>query len=203
MGTSPYGLSEIDLERLPRRRKYLYYYIVGLVDGEGCFSVSIREQDNTRFGWVIDPVFHIAQRKDRAAVLEIIRRVFNCGRIVPKPGQEDTMLQYVVDSRRHLIEVVIPFFTKHRLIIKHSEFEAFKEIVEGLERGEHRSLEGFIKLLEKAYVMSDSRTYSLDEIVSRIKGRVGASETIRRAPLRDDEDMLQARGGEDMVQHQP
>ncbi|MEM2166931.1 MAG: LAGLIDADG family homing endonuclease, partial [Candidatus Bathyarchaeia archaeon] len=55
----------IDPKRLPARRKYLYYYIVGLVDGEGCFSISIKRQDDTRFGWVIDPVFHVTQSKDQ------------------------------------------------------------------------------------------------------------------------------------------
>ncbi len=173
-----YELSDLmDPKKLPRRRKYLYYYIVGLVDGEGCFSVSIKKQENTKFGWVIDPVFHITQRKEHAAVLEIIKRVFNCGRIIPKPGQEDTMLQYIVDSRRHLAEVIIPFFNKHKPIIKQKEFEAFKEIVQGLQKGEHRSPEGFIKLLKKAYEMSSDRKYSLDEIISQVKKRVGTTPT--------------------------
>lgn len=199
-----YELSDImDPKKLPRRRKYLYYYIVGLVDCEGCFSVSIKKQEKTRFGWVIDPVFHITQRREHAAVLEIIKRVFNCGRIIPKPGQEDTMVQYVVDSRRHLAEIIIPFFDKHKPIIKQREFQYFKEIVEALQKGEHRNLEGFIKLLKKAYEMSNERKHTLEEIISQVYSRVDASETIRRAPPRSDEDKLQARGGEDMVQHQP
>ncbi len=189
-----YEFSDLmDPKKLPRRRKYLHYYIVGFVDGEGCFSVSIKRQDDTRFGWVIDPVFHIAQSKEHGAVLEIIKRVFNCGRIIPKPGQEDAVLQYIVDSRRHLTEAIIPFFNKHKPIVKQRDFEAFKEIVQSLEKGEHRSLKSFIKLLEKAYAMSSDRKYPLDEVISQIKKRVGASETIRRAP---------PRGGEDMVQHQ-
>ena len=64
----------IDPKMLPNRRKYLHYYIVGLVDGEGCFSISIKKQDNTKFGWVIDPVFHVTQNKEHAAVLEILKR---------------------------------------------------------------------------------------------------------------------------------
>ena len=188
-----YEFSDImDPEKLPKRRKYLHYYIVGFVDGEGCFSVSIKKQDDTKFGWVIDPVFHITQSKEHGAILEIIKRVFNCGRIIPKPGQEDNVLQYVVDSRRHLTEVIIPFFNKYKPIVKQREFEAFKEIVQRLEKGEHRSLQGFVKLLEKAYEMSSDRKYSLDEVLSHIRKRVGASETIRRAPQS---------GGEDMVQH--
>ena len=183
----------IDPKKLPRRRKYLHYYIVGFVDGEGCFSVSLKKQDDTRFGWVIDPVFHVTQDKEGAVVLEMLKRVFQCGRIIPKPGQEDTVLQYVVDSRRHLIEVIIPFFNKHKPIIKQRDFEFFKEIVQSLQKGEHKNPEGFMKLVEKVYAMSKDRKRPLEEVLSQIRKRVGASETIRRAPLNY---------GEDMVQHQ-
>ena len=160
----------IDPKVLPRRRKYLYYYILGLVDGEGCFSISIKKQDDTRFGWVIDPVFHVTQSKDHKVVLEILRRVFGCGRIIPKPGQEESTCIYVVDSRQNLVEKIIPFFKKHRPIIKQREFQQFAEIVEGLHKGEHRTLEGFKKLLEKAYEASTDRKYNLSEVISSIEG---------------------------------
>ena len=172
----------IDPKMLPKRRKYLHYYIVGLVDSEGCFSISIKKQDDTKFGWVIDPVFHVTQSKGHAVVLEILKRVFKCGRVIPKLGQEESTLQYVVDARRNLAEKIIPFFKKHMPIIKWREFQYFAEIVEGLEKGEHRTLEGFKRLLEKAYEASSDRKYSLGEIFSEVEKRVGASETIRRAP---------------------
>ncbi len=175
---------------LPHRRKYLYYYIVGLVDGEGCFSISIKKQEDTRFGWVIDPVFHVTQRKEKALVLYLLKKVFNCGRIIPKPGQENSMLQYVVDARRSLVEKIIPFFKKHKPIIKWEEFKNFAEIVERLERGEHKNFKGFKNLLEKAYQLSQKSSYKLNDILLEIERRVGASETIRRAPDK----------GEDMVQ---
>jgi hypothetical protein len=172
----------IDPRMLPSRRKYLYYYIVGLVDGEGCFSISIKKQEGTRFGWVIDPVFHVTQSKDQIVVLEILKRVFNCGRIIPKPGQEDSMFQYIVDSRKNIAEKVIPFFRKHKPIVKWREFQYFAEIVEGLERGEHKTPEGFKNLLKKAYQISSDRKHKLDDVISEMERRVDASETIRRAP---------------------
>ncbi len=183
----------IDPKNLPRRRKYLHYYIAGFVDGEGCFSVSLKKQDGTRFGWVIDPVFHVTQSKEGSVVLEMLKRVFKCGRIIPKPGQEGSTLQYIVDSRRHLAEVIIPFFNKHKLIAKQRDFESFEGIVQSLQRGEHKNPEGFIELVKKVYEISKDRKHSLEEVLSQIQRRVGASETIRRAPRFS---------GEDMVQHQ-
>ena len=172
----------IDPEVLPSRRKYLYYYIVGLVDGEGCFSVSIKKQDDTKFGWVVDPVFHVTQNREKWQILEVLKRTFKCGRIIPKPGQEDAVLQYVVDARRNLSEKIVPFFRRHKPIIKRGEFERFAEIVEELEKGNHRSAEGLKNIIRKAYELSSDRKYRLEEIFYEIERRVGASETIRRAP---------------------
>jgi hypothetical protein len=172
----------IDPKQLPSRRRYLNYYIAGFVDGEGCFSISVKKQDDTKFGWVVDPVFHVTQSKERGIVLEILRRTFRCGRIIPKPGQEDRVLQYTVDSRRSLVETILPFFEKNKPVVKWREFEFFREIVNSLEKGEHRNAAGIIKLVKRAYSMSEERKHSLEEVLSQIQQRVDASETIRRAP---------------------
>ena len=172
----------IDPRKLPSRRKYLHYYIVGLVDGEGCFSISVKKQEDTRFGWVVDPVFHVTQSKECRQILEVLRAVFRCGRIIPKPGQEDSVLRYVVDARKHLAEKIVPFFRRHKPIIKWREFEVFAEIVEALERGEHKSADGLKRLIEKAYEISGGRKHAIREVLSEIDRRVSASETIRRAP---------------------
>ncbi len=172
----------IDPRKLPSRRKYLHYYIVGLVDGEGCFSISVKRQEDTRFGWVVDPVFHVTQSKERRQILEVLREVFKCGRITPKPGQGDSVLQYVVDARKHLAERIVPFFRRHKPIIKWREFEVFAEIVEALERGEHKNVDGLKRLIEKAYEIFSGRKNTIGEVLSEIDRRVSASETIRRAP---------------------
>jgi hypothetical protein len=172
----------IDPKQLPSRRKYWDYYIVGFVDGEGCFSISIKKQEDTKFGWVIDPVFHVTQNKERSVILEMIKRTFKCGRIIPKPGQEDKVLQYVVDSRPNLTRTIIPFFEKHKPIAKQREFEYFKEIISSLEKGEHKNIQGITALIKKTYEMSDDRKHSLEEVLKEIEQRGDASETIRRAP---------------------
>ena len=172
----------IDPTRLPKRRRYWHYYIVGFVDGVGCFSVSIKKQDDTKFGWVIDPVFHVTQSKERHIILELLKRTFKCGRIIPKPGQEDKVLQYIVDSRRSLSETIIPFFEKNKPVAKWQEFQFFKKIVNSLEKGEHKTFTGITKLLREAYEMSNDRKLPLEEILAQIQQRVDASETIRRAP---------------------
>ena len=171
----------IDPKKLPSRRKYLHYYIVGLIDCKGFFSVSIKKQNNAKFGWAIDPVFYVTQDKENRQILEILKAVFKCGRIIPKQGQEDSVLQYIVDARKNLAEKIVPFFKKHKPIIKWREFEAFAEIVEALEKGEHKNINGFKKLIAQAYKTFGEKKYQLNEVLSEIERRMGASETIRRA----------------------
>ena len=154
----------------PKRRKYLHWYIVGLVDGEGCFSVSVKKQKGTRFGWVLDPVFQVTQRDENKFILYMFKRVLKCGRVVPKPGQPGTSL-FLVDNRRQLSEKVISFFERYKLLAKRRDFELFKKIVQGLEKRKHWTKEGFLELLDLAFQMNQEgkqRHYKKEEIVSQI-----------------------------------
>jgi len=110
-----------------RKGKMLRYYLLGFIDAEGCFSVSLKKQETTRFGWVLDPIFQVTQHKDHGEILELIKSEMSCGRVIPKPGQEDCLI-FVVDNRRQLIEKVLPFFEKYKPIAKKKDFSIFKPV---------------------------------------------------------------------------
>jgi len=165
--------NEQALSKLLKKKRYLRFYILGFVDAEGCFSVSLKKQDTTRFGWVLDPLFQVTQHKSNRSVLEQIKKELVCGRIVEKPGQKDTLI-YLVDNRRQLREKVIPFFEKYKLITKGGDFQKFKEIVTGLENKEHFEIETFTKLIEKAFKMNlegKQRRYKLEEVLKNLKSK--------------------------------
>ncbi len=161
----------VELSKLPKKRKYLHYYIAGFVDGEGCFSISVKKDAGARFGYVIDPVFHITQKESSRKVLELIKNTLKCGRIIRKHGQSST-LRFIVDNRRQLAEKILPFFDKYKLIVKSNEFEVFKRIVEGLENKEHATKHGFINLLKTALSIKKSkgkRRYSESYILKNMQ----------------------------------
>jgi hypothetical protein len=83
-------------------------WIVGFVDGEGCFSVAIHENDGAPHGWQLTPVFQVYQHQAHRAVLESLRRHFGCGWIRPKGGAS-AVLTYGVQVRHDLLVSVIPF----------------------------------------------------------------------------------------------
>ncbi len=164
---------EQGFSKLLRKKRYLRFYILGFVDAEGCFSVSLKQQKTTRFGWVLDPLFQVTQHKNNRIVLEKIKGELGCGRIIDKPGQKDTLI-YLVDNRRQLNEKIIPFFEKYRLVSKDSDFQKFKRIVRGLEKKEHGELESFLKLIKKAFEMNlggKQRRYKLEEVLKKLGSR--------------------------------
>lgn len=173
----------VEPSRLPSKKSELSYYLAGFADAEGCFSVALKRQEGTRFGFVLDPVFHVTQHVQNRAVLDLFVRVLGCGRIFPKPGQPDT-LQFYTDNRRQLFEKVLPFFRKYQLIGKQKDFERFARIVEGLERKEHADKEKFISLMKVAFEMNlegKQRRYKLENVLSEMSS-TGSSETIRQTP---------------------
>src|SRR3989344_2733076 len=103
-------------------REQFIHYLLGFVDGEGCFCIAVKNQKTAKVRWVLDPVFHVTQHKSKQFILYELQKVLECGRVIKKYGQEDTM-QLVVQSRKELIDKIIPFFKKNELLVKKDDFQ--------------------------------------------------------------------------------
>ncbi len=126
-------------------------YVVGFIDAEASFSVSIKYQRG--YGLRLDPVFSISQLNREP--LEIIHGVINAGRIIKKPGQKHLYL-YIVDNIKELTECLIPFLDRYRHLLhsKGKAYSLFREIVISLSKGVHREREGMRRLVVLAYELS-------------------------------------------------
>lgn len=153
--------------------KYLKYYLLGFTDAEGCFSISLKKEDTARFGWALDPLFQVTQHKCNKEILQMFQKEMKCGRIIEKPGQTDCLL-FLVDNRRQLVEKVIPYFEKYKLLAKNDDFEKFRDVIMGLENKMHHKKETFIELTKKCYEMNlagKQRRYKLEEILEDLNKR--------------------------------
>ena len=162
--------------RVMNRNRFISYFL-GFVDGEGCFNISLKKQDSAKMRWVLDPIFHVTQHKNHKKLLYNFQKMLGCGTVIKKYGQPDTM-QFIVQSRKELVEKIIPFFKKHKLIVKKKNFELFAEVVEGLDQHQHSNVRDFKKLIRKVFVMNNKgkyRRYNLQEVLDSL----GSSETIR------------------------
>lgn len=61
------------------KREITGEYIAGFVDGEGCFSLTLRKDKNKYFYWKTQ--FAITLRNDDRGVLDQIKNFFVCGAI--------------------------------------------------------------------------------------------------------------------------
>jgi hypothetical protein len=155
-------------------------WVVGFVDGEGCFCVSMHRSSMMRRhgGWQLQPVFHVYQHQDHREVLEAMVSFFGCGRIRPK-GPKSSVLSYVVEALRDLEAAVLPFFDEHPLFVKGADFQAFAAIVRSMRAKEHLTRNGFERIVHLAYGMNANgkqRARSIAEVLA------GSSETVRGAP---------------------
>jgi hypothetical protein len=155
-------------------------WVVGFVDGEGCFCVSVHAHPGVRsFGWQVNPVFQVYQHRDARFALDGLVPFFGCGRVRSK-GPNSSVLTYAVDRLRDLQEHVIPFFERHPLVVKHADFRRFVDIVDILGTKAHFTAEGFERAVRLAYAMNANgkqRSRSLERVLA------GSSETARQAPL--------------------
>ena len=154
-------------------------WVVGFVDGEGCFSVSIHRNDLARptDGWHIQPTFQVSQHVDHVDVLHDLQSFFDCGRVRMK-GKGSSVAVYVVHSTIVLEEQILPFFEQRELQVKRDDFESFARIVRAVRRRSHHRRDVFEEVVRLAYGMNQrgkQRKRPIEEIL-------GSSETARQAP---------------------
>ena len=175
------------------KRKQLYYYIAGFVDGESSFSVAIIRHPYHITGWMINPVFQVYQHQNYRHVLELCKFVFQTGSIYRKSGIHP-VLNFSVDSRRNIIEKIIPFFDKYPLVVKGNDYLKFREIVMAMEKKEHHTIEGFKRLVSLAHTMNDQgkqRKYSKEFIFSEVDKTINDTAKNPQRPTSDSKNKLE------------
>ena len=140
------------------------YYLAGFADGEGSFHVSFRKRSDYRLPWKVSLSFNVSQKE--RVILALFKKHLNCGSLRERP---DGVVYYEVSNFTMIQTNVIPFFRRFRFLSakKKRDFAKFQAIAELIERKEHRTVEGILKILEIRKTMNDGgkRTYSDDEIV--------------------------------------
>ena len=115
-------------------------WIVGFVDGEGCFHVGINQNKAMRLEVQVLPEFTVVQHEVDEQILHGLKDYFGCGVVRVNHG---TRLCYRVRGQENLRDRIIPFFEKHKLKTrKRVDFEKFRKVILLIEKGEHLKPEG-------------------------------------------------------------
>ena len=121
-------------------------WIVGFVDGEGCFSVSIFKNRTSKSGFQVMPEFVVTQGAKSLDVLEKIKVFFECGSIFVNrrhDNHRENIYRFCVRSLQDLHEKIIPFFKQNQLkTYKRNDFKLFCKVVEMMIHRKHLTQEG-------------------------------------------------------------
>ena len=125
-------------------------WVVGFVDGEGCFSISVVRNSTCRLGWQVQHEFSVTQGASSQEALELVGTVIGAGRLIVNNRSDNhrgQLLRLSVKSRRELVTKVVPFFERNPLrTIKRRDFELFARVLEMMQRREHLTIQGLVEI---------------------------------------------------------
>jgi hypothetical protein len=130
-------------------------WVVGFVDGEGCFYVGINPRPEMSSQYQVLPEFTVVQHRRDIRLLFALKNFFQCG--VVRTNHDERMV-YRVRRFEHLRDLIIPFFEKHPLKSqKQLDFLKFRDVLHRMEAEQHLTVEGIEAIRGIAKAMNRGR----------------------------------------------
>jgi hypothetical protein len=131
-------------------------YVTGLVDGEGSFTVYVRNpEENKKVSRrvKVEPRFYVKLVEQDKVVLFKLQKFFGCGNVYFQGDKRENHQQcyrFEVANRNDLSERIIPFFRKNELQFpsKKKDFKIFCRLMKMIERKEHLSPSGLMRIYD-------------------------------------------------------
>jgi hypothetical protein len=153
-------------------------WVLGFVDGEGCFSLGLVRQSSRdgrvgyQAGYQVFHEFVVTQGAKSVSCLHELREFFGAGMVLEgrlRDDHRDVLCRYVVRRRADLLQVIIPFFREHRLrSAKREDFDKFAGCIEAMRTGEHLTREGLASIVEVVSTMN--RQKPRHELIRILRG---------------------------------
>ena len=136
-------------------------WVVGFVDGEGCFHVSLNRHDEMTVGYQVLPEFVVVQHERDLQVLHAIKRFFKGGVVRRNHGD-----RYCLRIRKlNTLDSVCDFFKRHPLKTKKNvDFEKFRKIVYLINQKRHLEREGLFEIIDIAMSMNSTERPALEKV---------------------------------------
>ncbi len=141
-------------------------WVVGFVDGEGCFYVGFNKHPDMSAGFQVLPEFRVVQHKRDVQILYNLKRFFRCGVVRQNHGD-----RYELRIRKFsCLQLVVAFFEKHGLKTKKQiDFKKFARIIHWMEDQRHLTKEGLIQIMELAIMMNTQNQPRTKLILNQLK----------------------------------
>src|SRR3989344_4951322 len=142
-------------------------WVVGFVDGEGCFSIGFIKQpdrpDRKGYKLGIQPYYEFAVTQGISSKnsLLALKKFFGVGELYINKrydNHKEHLYRYTVRKREHLLNVIIPFFEKHQLQTqKRKSFKIFSKCLRMIDQGMHLQRDKMIKIIKLTENMNHKR----------------------------------------------
>ena len=143
-------------------------WVVGFVDGEGCFSIGFIKQPNRKkrrgykTGYQVSHEFVVTQGAKSFKSLCELAEFFKVGHVVINnrhDNHKEHLYRYVVKRRKDLLNLIIPFFRRYKMrSAKQIDFEKFAQCVELMQQEIHLTRDGLIKIATIAQTMNRKKS---------------------------------------------
>ena len=143
------------------RRNLSNEYVVGLVDGEGSFTVYIKDPSiakKVERRVKAEPRFYIKLIEKDKHILYELKEFFGCGNVYfqkdTRPNHQNCY-RFEVTHRDDLEKIIIPFFAKNKLRFnsKQYDFTLFCDIMERIKKGDHLTNHGLREMFNIKQLM--------------------------------------------------
>ena len=126
------------------------WYVTGLVEGEGCFCISISKHKSNKLGVEARLMFEIEMIIDDKPLLETVKAFFDCGNVYILNYERYNWrphVKFAVKSQKDIFEKVIPHFQKYRLKGKKKrDFDYFCKACDIVVSRDHLKADGIVEL---------------------------------------------------------
>jgi len=149
-----------NVSRADNQQERLIGWILGFVDGEGCFSINFTKQPDRqeimrirrgyRTGYQVSHHFAVVQGERSLSALEKVKSFFGVGQIYRNrrhDNHKEDLFSYKVGNREDLLKVIIPFFERYELqTAKQNDFKLFARCVRLMASGKHLTTTGVVQI---------------------------------------------------------
>jgi hypothetical protein len=148
-------------------------WVVGFVDGEGCFSIPIFKNRSCRLGWQVQPEFAVVQGERSVSVLHALEKFFGCGVVSVNRRRDNHRQDMWRLSVRRLVDLqerIVPFFEANPLrTAKACNFTSFAAVVAMMSMGDHLRMEGLARIASIAETTNRRKPSRLAESSEAIR----------------------------------
>lgn len=136
-------------------------WVVGFVDGEGCFFVGIQRNPKTASGFQVIPEFRVVQHERDVQVLHALKTFFGCGQVRTNHGDR---MEFRVRRLEDLEKISRFFENKSLKTKKQVDFLKFRDVLQLMSRKAHLTEDGLHRIAKIASKMNTGNRKALEMI---------------------------------------